>query len=64
MYDLMLRGSSASVSGRILRENAIFGPIPDSLGTLGMLSVIDLAHNRLTGSIPTSLGNLMNVSEM
>ena len=36
-------------------------PIPDLLGDLTHLQIVDLSCNRLTGSIPSSLDNLINL---
>ncbi|XP_057482966.1 putative leucine-rich repeat receptor-like protein kinase At2g19210 [Actinidia eriantha] len=38
-----------------LRNNSIYGPIPDFLGNLPNLKELNLADNQLTGSVPTSL---------
>ncbi|KAI8556183.1 hypothetical protein RHMOL_Rhmol05G0232200 [Rhododendron molle] len=39
-------------------NNCFKGKIPDTLGDLKSLIVLNLSHNALTGSIPSSLGNL------
>jgi Leucine-rich repeat (LRR) protein len=39
-------------------NNNLDGPIPEELGELKSLYVLNLSHNALTGQIPPSLGNL------
>ncbi|KAK3444854.1 hypothetical protein EUGRSUZ_A00700 [Eucalyptus grandis] len=44
-------------------SNRLEDPIPDTLGDLKLLHVLNLSHNALSGSIPPVLGNLvLNVS--
>ncbi|KAL3753444.1 hypothetical protein ACJRO7_000789 [Eucalyptus globulus] len=38
--------------------NRLEGPIPDSLGDLKSLHVLNLSHNAISGSIPPILGNM------
>ncbi|CAA2952065.1 LRR receptor-like serine threonine- kinase FLS2 [Olea europaea subsp. europaea] len=40
-----------------LSGNQLTGHIPDDIGNMVLLQVIDLSGNNLTGSIPTSVGN-------
>jgi Leucine-rich repeat (LRR) protein len=47
---------------RLLQNNVISGPIPSTIGRLGMLKTLDMSDNQLTGSIPGSLGNLKNLN--
>ncbi|CAN1297074.1 Protein TOO MANY MOUTHS [Linum perenne] len=42
----------------ILRQNGHVGPIPDNLGNLTLLKVLDLHRNNLNGSVPVGLGRL------
>lgn len=45
-------------------ETFLSGEIPDSLGTLQNLSVLDLGFNQLSGSIPSSLGSLPHLTNL
>lgn len=47
---------------RLLQNNAISGPIPDTIGRLEKLQTLDLSNNSFTGEIPTSLGELKNLN--
>ncbi|KAK2653627.1 hypothetical protein Ddye_013483 [Dipteronia dyeriana] len=51
-----------SVSVRIDRidfsNNSFYGKIPEAIGKLESLHLLNLSHNHLTGRIPSSLGNL------
>ena len=42
----------------------LLGPIPDSLGRLGNLSVLSLQGNQLSGAIPEGLGKLEHMYHM
>ncbi|KAI3443426.1 hypothetical protein Pfo_000091 [Paulownia fortunei] len=42
-----------------LSHNYLSGPIPQSLGSMFSLTILNLGHNRLTGNIPYSLGGGM-----
>ena len=44
--------------------NALAGLIPDDLGDLDRLELLDLGYNRLTGPIPDALGNLTNLEAL
>nr|XP_034605806.1 receptor-like protein 11 [Setaria viridis] len=44
--------------------NTISGPIPDSIGRLRMLEILDMSSNKLNGTIPSSLGNLKNLNNL
>ncbi|GAY33377.1 hypothetical protein CUMW_275020, partial [Citrus unshiu] len=44
--------------------NNIRGIIPDSLGNLTLLNVLQLGFNKLQGSIPSSLGKCQNLMEL
>ena len=41
-----------------LANSGLVGILPDSLGNLSRLRVLDVAYNELTGALPSSLGNL------
>ncbi|KAI7986181.1 Protein TOO MANY MOUTHS [Camellia lanceoleosa] len=48
----------------VLRENGHVGPIPNELGNLTRLKVLDLHKNNLNGSIPISLGRLTGLKSL
>ncbi|XP_075637130.1 receptor like protein 24-like [Castanea sativa] len=39
-------------------NNSLYGPIPEEIGKLKSLIVLNFSHNALTGHIPPSMGNL------
>lgn len=45
-----------------LQGNGITGMIPEELGNLSSLTMLDLENNNLTGEIPSSLGNLRRLT--
>ncbi|XP_058214307.1 receptor-like protein 33 [Rhododendron vialii] len=45
-------------------NNRFKGNIPDTIGDLKSLYVLNLSHNALTGSIPSSLGNLSKLESL
>lgn len=47
-----------------LDENGLDGPMPDELGTLSELEILDLSYNNLTGQIPASLADLGRIEEL
>jgi Leucine-rich repeat (LRR) protein len=47
---------------RLLQNNAISGPIPNSIGKLEKLLTLDLSNNTFSGEIPSSLGELKNLN--
>jgi hypothetical protein len=47
--------------GRSLRQNAISGPIPKTIGRMKLLQVLDLSNNQFSGSIPSTLGSMVNL---
>ncbi|KAH7866155.1 hypothetical protein Vadar_016399 [Vaccinium darrowii] len=48
----------------VLRGNGHVGPIPDELGNLTRLKVLDLHENNLNGWIPVSLGQLTGLRSL
>ena len=53
--------SLCSNCGRSLRQNAISGPIPKTIGRMKLLHVLDLSNNQFSGSIPSTLGSMVNL---
>jgi hypothetical protein len=51
-------------SSRSFEGNEITGSIPEELGLLSKLQLLDLAGNRLSGTIPSSLGQLKSLSSL
>ena len=66
-------GVTTDASGRVTRlvlgsplsrGNDLLGSIPQELGGLSNLEVLQLSRNDLSGSIPSSLGNLSNLQRL
>ncbi|KAL5056836.1 hypothetical protein RYX36_028440 [Vicia faba] len=53
-----------SLQTLVLRENGHVGPIPNELGNLTRLKVLDLHKNNLNGSIPVSLNRLTSLRSL
>lgn len=47
-----------------LSNNMFEGDIPDEIGHLTALYVLNISHNALTGQIPSSLGNLKRLESL
>ncbi|KAK9025615.1 hypothetical protein V6N11_038476 [Hibiscus sabdariffa] len=47
-----------------MSSNRFEGTIPDTVGNLISLNVLNFSHNHLTGHIPSSLGNLATVESL
>ncbi|XVF78986.1 hypothetical protein PTKIN_Ptkin14bG0182600 [Pterospermum kingtungense] len=45
-------------------NNQFFGEIPEAVGELHSLIVVNLSHNSLTGPIPSSLGDLSELESL
>ena len=56
--------SGENVTGLTLRGNWLTGTIPNELGNLVNLDMLDLDHNQLAGAIPPELGNLSNLRSL
>ena len=58
-------GVEADITGMVLglqlRNNGLTGEIPEELGNLSQLEVLELGRNGLRGSIPSELGNLRSL---
>ncbi|KAI3773433.1 hypothetical protein L1987_47962 [Smallanthus sonchifolius] len=52
------------MSGLDLSCNKLTGDIPDELGLLTQIRVMNLSHNMLTGRIPLKLSNLINMESL
>ena len=61
-------GVTTDAAGRVTRlelpGNGLTGPIPDALGNLVNLGVLNLGGNALTGPIPSELGRLVNLEAL
>jgi Leucine-rich repeat (LRR) protein len=44
--------------------NNFHGPIPEEIGELTLLYILNMSHNALTGQIPPSLGKLSNLESL
>lgn len=53
-----------SLQTLVLRENGHIGPIPNELGNLTRLKVLDLYKNNLNGSIPVSLNRITGLRSL
>ncbi|XLT65204.1 hypothetical protein S245_023139 [Arachis hypogaea] len=55
-------GNLFGLASLLMDENALEGPIPNSIGKLKNLVIIFLSMNNLSGNIPTVIGNLTILS--
>jgi hypothetical protein len=56
-----LSSDGTRVTSVSLANNGLEGTIPESIGNLNHLEVLDLSYNALSGSIPAAIGNLVNL---
>ena len=56
--------SDGRVSFLSLRGNHLTGPIPDAIGRLHRLFILDFSSNRLQGAIPSSIANLGRLRDL
>ncbi len=56
--------SGGRVTGLLLADNNLQGPLPAGLGRLTHLSNLDVSGNRLEGEIPSELGQLANLGDL
>ncbi|GLT35533.1 hypothetical protein SLA2020_099780 [Shorea laevis] len=69
---VMMKGSERELVRRILKifttidfsSNQFHGPIPEELGELNSLLLLNLSHNSLSGQIPSSLGKLAELESL
>ncbi len=59
-----VRCSSNRVTGISLGGYNLRGTIPDTIGNLDALVVLDLCENNITGTIPESIGQLQNLQRL
>ena len=57
-------GTPQRVTNLILADKGLTGEIPEEIGNLIGLRVLNLFLNRLTGEIPSELGKLLNLREL
>ncbi|CAD6334484.1 unnamed protein product [Miscanthus lutarioriparius] len=48
----------------LLSHNALSGPIPDTVGRMKLLEVLDLSNNYFSGTIPSTLGHLAKLHNL
>ena len=48
----------------VLCNNQFYGSIPNDIGGLTMLEVLDLRNNNLSGTIPAELGGLRSLKRL
>jgi Leucine-rich repeat (LRR) protein len=51
-------------TARNLSNNKFMGLLPDSLGSLKQLTVLDLSHNNLSGTFPSTMANLTSLQQL
>ncbi|KAK8641598.1 hypothetical protein V6N13_010992 [Hibiscus sabdariffa] len=66
LKDLRLVGSLGPEVGklRILRNNSFSGSIPNEIGELKELEVLDLGYNNFSGPFPPDLGNNLSLTKL
>ena len=60
----VITSCGGAVTGLVLNDNQLAGPIPPELGGLINLERLRLDYNRLSGAVPQELGNLSKLEEL
>jgi hypothetical protein len=60
--DCVCTGSMCSVAKLVLPNNNLVGTLPESVGRLTLLTVLNLNTNAITGFIPQSISNLTSLT--
>ena len=60
----VITGCGGAVTGLVLNDNQLTGPIPPELGGLINLEQLRLDYNRLSGAIPQELANLPKLERL
>uniref|UniRef100_A0A5B7AUI3 Protein kinase domain-containing protein n=2 Tax=Davidia involucrata TaxID=16924 RepID=A0A5B7AUI3_DAVIN len=55
-------GNLVHIKSIILRNNSFYGIIPEEIGELEELEVLDLGHNNFSGPLPSDLGNNLSLA--
>lgn len=63
LFSFLTRMSFHVTGTLMLSANALTGPIPESIGGLENLDILDLHQNELTGTIPANITSLADCSK-